>query len=101
MLNSKITIGVILVTILITPVFAGQVLRQEVAGQEVPIGQIIEDVEKQTQVKNALGDMSNNQEGISIEDMFEMQMLMNRLIQLGEIPSPVIPALNSDIAPIG
>ena len=89
--------GVILVTILTVLASSGQVLRQEVAGQEVPIGQIIDDVEKQT-VKNTLSDTSDSSDSFSIEKMFEVQLAVSKLSQISEMASPVIPALNSELS---
>lgn len=55
----SITMGIILVTILTTLAFAGQVLRQEAAGQDFTYGQIIEDIKKIQDEKEVLNTLSN------------------------------------------
>ena len=49
-------------------------------------------------VKDKLGEMSSSGGSISIVDMFQMQMLMNKLSQLSEMSTSVVSASNSAIA---
>jgi hypothetical protein len=60
---------------------------------------LIDEVTKQTDlVKKKLEELQGLGDQISIADMFEMQMLMNKLSQLSEMSSSVIAASNSAIA---
>jgi len=61
--------------------------------------QLIELVARQTdEVKKKLDELQGLGDQISIQDMFEMQMLMNKLSQLSEMSTSVISASNAAIA---
>ena len=79
--NTIITMGVILVTILTALVFAGHLLRQEVAAQEPPINQVDEDLEKQIQMaQNTANYASNEANDIINVYLDQMQSLTNKLL---------------------
>lgn len=49
------------------------------------------------EVKKKMEHLKTNTSGISIGDMFEMQMLMNNLSQLSEMSTSVVSASNSSL----
>jgi hypothetical protein len=55
-------------------------------------------IEATEQVKKKLEELRQEGDQISVVDMFEMQMLMNKLSQLSEMSTSVIAASNSAIA---
>ena len=60
---------------------------------------LLEQVARQTEaVRNKLDELRGMGDQISIVDMFEMQMLMNKLSQLSEMSTSVISASNAAIA---
>ncbi len=60
---------------------------------------IMENITKATEeIKKKLEELHRQPDQISISQMFEMQMLMNRLSQLSEMSSSVLAASNSAIA---
>jgi hypothetical protein len=54
--------------------------------------------EQTTNAQNKIAQISDRGDDISIGDMFDMQMLMNRLSQLSEMSTSVVNATNSSIA---
>ena len=50
------------------------------------------------QVRTKLDSMAADRDSVNISDMFEMQMLMNKLSQMSEITSGIMTATNSAIA---
>jgi hypothetical protein len=107
----------IFLTSAITAILTTSVLasaRQEVAGQETPNGltpeQVAElqaivkklsgQIESMNDVKAKLNIIAEKGDAISIEDMFEMQLLMNRLAQLSETTNSLSAAAHEVIESI-
>ena len=55
---------------------------------------------EQTNVREKLSAIRNAQSSISIADMFDMQMRMNKLSQFSEMASSVVSAANNCISTI-
>ena len=70
-------------------------------GQSFNVAQLFDFVGDQTNVVNAkLSSLKATGSSISITDMFEMQMKMNRLSQFSEMATSVVSAANTAISSI-
>lgn len=70
-------------------------------GQSISVAQIFNFVGDQTNVVNAkLSSLKATGSSISITDMFEMQMKMNRLSQFSEMATSVVSAAGTAISSI-
>lgn len=68
------------------------------AQESIPCDELVSLVNEETaKVKEKIRALKGQGDQISISDMFEMQMLMNRLSQLSEMSTQVVSASNQAI----
>lgn len=67
--------------------------------QGVSFSVLVDEIERLTQVtKSKIAQIRSKRSAMSIADMFDLQMAMNKLTQFSEMSTSVISAMNSSIS---